>query len=49
MEQLFTVTLEATGEVRDAEGNLLSSTPVASQVTMTREQVIALTGQDPEQ
>jgi hypothetical protein len=46
-EQLFEVTLTATGEVRDADGNLLSSTPVESVVEMTRDQVIALTGEDP--
>lgn len=42
-EQLFEVVITATAEVRDADGNLISSSPVEMTSTMTAEQVAALT------
>jgi len=41
-DQLFEVTISATAEVRDADGNLISSTPVESTTTMTADEVAAL-------
>jgi hypothetical protein len=38
MAQLYELTVQATGEVRDADGNLLSSEPVESKITVTQEQ-----------
>ena len=47
-EQLFAITLNATGEVRDADGNLVSSDPITATLTATAEQVAALTqGESP--
>jgi hypothetical protein len=40
---MFAMTMRATGEVRDADGNLLSSQPIEQTVILTEEQVQALT------
>jgi hypothetical protein len=37
--QLYEIAVTATGEVRDAEGNLISSTPVESKITVTQEEL----------
>lgn len=43
MSQMFDVVITAMGEVRDADGNLISSEPIEALMTMTEEQVTALT------
>ena len=43
MTQMYEMTIRATGEVRDADGNLISSEPIESTVILTEEQVQALT------
>jgi hypothetical protein len=43
--QMFEVKVTATGEVRDAEGNLVSSEPVEAVLHLTAEQVRALKGE----
>ena len=47
-EQLFKVVVSATGEVRDADGNLVSSEPVEATMTVTEAEAIAL-GYNPEE
>jgi predicted DNA-binding protein with PD1-like motif len=42
--QMYEVKITAIGEVRDADGNLLSSEPYESIQLMTKEEVIALQG-----
>lgn len=42
MTQLFEVVVRATGEVRDADGNLISSEPVEARMTVNAEQAKAL-------
>lgn len=42
MPQLYEIAVTATGEVRDADGNLISSTPVESRITVTEEQLAEL-------
>lgn len=42
MNQLFEVVVQATGEVRDADGNLISSEPVEARMTLTAEQLAEL-------
>lgn len=44
---LYEVTITATGEVRDADGNLISSQPIEATAILTEEQVQALTQGDP--
>ena len=39
MSQMFQMVVTATGEVRDADGNLISSTPIESVVELTEQQV----------
>ena len=39
MSQMYELAVTATGEVRDAEGNLISSEPVAATVQVTEEQL----------
>lgn len=39
---LFEVKVTAMGEVRDAEGNLISSTPVEGSMELTAEQLVEL-------
>lgn len=46
-EQMFEVVVRATGEIRDADGNLVSTTPVEVTQICTAAEVAALTGQDP--
>lgn len=41
-EQLYRLTITATGEVRDAEGNLLNQQPLEAEITLTEEQAAAL-------
>jgi len=43
MSQMFEVVVTATGEVRDADGNLISTTPIEAKTLMTAEEVAALT------
>jgi hypothetical protein len=39
MPQLYQIAITATGEVRDADGNLISSTPVESTTVVTEAQL----------
>ena len=39
MSQMFAMKITASGEVRDADGNLLSSTPIETTVELTGQQV----------
>ena len=41
-EQLFEVVITATAEVRDAEGNLISTSPVEFTNTMTEAEITAM-------
>jgi hypothetical protein len=41
-EQMFEVLITATAEVRDADGNLISSSPIEAAMTMNAEQVAEL-------
>lgn len=45
----FVVKIEATGEVRDKDGNLISSTPVESTQIVTAEELKALGIEPPTQ
>jgi len=38
MPQLYQLVIKATGEVRDADGNLISAEPVETTVTVTEDQ-----------
>ena len=42
MPDLYEVRVTATGEVRDADGNLISSTPVETTLTLTEAELSAL-------
>jgi Fe2+ transport system protein FeoA len=42
MSQMYEVKISAMGEVRDAEGNLVSSEPVEATMQVTEEQAEAL-------
>ena len=46
-EQMYAVKVSAVGEVRDAEGNLISSEPVEATLTLTADEVRTLTGEKP--
>jgi len=39
MPQLYELAISAVGEVRDAEGNLVSTEPVETTITVTEEQL----------
>ena len=41
-EQRYEITLTATGEVHDADGNLISQTPVETTITVTETELLAL-------
>lgn len=43
MTQLYKFVVTAQGEVRDADGNLISSEPIEAEMTLTAEQVRELT------
>jgi hypothetical protein len=45
--QLYEMTIHATGEVRDKDGNLVSSEPLEAKTVVTEEQMHALTQGDP--
>lgn len=45
-EQMYEVVITATAEVHDADGNLVSSTPIEATATMTAAEVAALTQGD---
>ncbi|WP_374457698.1 hypothetical protein [Nocardioides sp.] len=45
--QMFEIKIQAIGEVRDADGNLLETVPVESTITCTAEEARALLGEDP--
>jgi hypothetical protein len=47
MPQLYELAVSASGEVRDAEGNLISTTPVESKIVVTEAQLREL-GLQPE-
>lgn len=49
MTQLYELRIVATGEVRDAEGNLISREPIEATAVLTEEQAIELTKQQEEQ
>jgi hypothetical protein len=40
--QLYQITVNATGEVRDADGNLVSSSPVSTEWLVTEDELKAL-------
>lgn len=42
MSQMYELAISAMGEVRDAEGNLISSEPVETKITVTAEQLAEL-------
>lgn len=42
MTQLYELAITATGEVRDAEGNLVSAQPVEAKIQVTAEQLAEL-------
>lgn len=42
MSQMYEVTIVATGEVRDKDGNLLSSSPVEMTSRVTEEEAVEL-------
>lgn len=44
--QLYEMRITAVGEVRDADGNLISSEPIETVQILTEEQVLALTQGD---
>jgi hypothetical protein len=46
--QMYEVTIVAEGEVRDAEGNLVSPVTASTTMVCTADEVRALTGEDPE-
>lgn len=41
-QQLFEITLTATGEVRDADGNLISQVPISQTVMVTEAELAAM-------
>lgn len=41
---MFALTVTAIGEVRDADGNLISSEPIESTIHVTADELAALTG-----
>lgn len=43
--QLYKLAIHATGEVRDADGNLLNEVPIETTVTVTEEQAAAIKAQ----
>lgn len=43
--QMFAVTVTATGEVRDAEGNLISSSPIEATFEVTEDQLNEMFGE----
>jgi hypothetical protein len=45
-EQMYAVRITATGEVRDADGNLISSEPVEATLTLTADEVRKITGEN---
>jgi hypothetical protein len=47
MTELYAMTITATGEVRDADGNLVSSEPIEATITLTAEQLQAITEETP--
>jgi hypothetical protein len=46
--ELFEMKITASGEVRDAQGNLVEQVPIEQTVTLTREQVEALVAEQEE-
>ena len=49
MSQLYELRIVATGEVRDADGNLVSQEPVEATAVLTEEQAAELMNQQEEQ
>lgn len=46
MSQLYELRIQATGEVRDADGNLVEQIPVDQTVVLTEDQVRSLAQQE---
>ena len=46
-QPLYQMRIQAQGEVRDAEGNLISSEPVEATLTLTADEVRQITGETP--
>jgi hypothetical protein len=46
MSQLFELRIVASGEVRDADGNLLNAEPIEATAVLTEEEVVALIKQE---
>lgn len=44
-QQKFAIKISATGEVRDAEGNLISSEPVEATLEVTAEELALILGE----
>jgi hypothetical protein len=44
VSQQFEIVITATGEVRDADGNLISSEPVEARTVVTEEQLAEIVG-----
>jgi hypothetical protein len=44
MSQMYEINITAMGEVRDAEGNLISSEPVEATMVVNEEEMRAITG-----
>lgn len=42
MTQLYELAITATGEVRDADGNLISSEPIETKVRVTEAEALAI-------
>lgn len=42
--ELYEMTITASGEVRDADGNLISAEPVEAKVTLTADELAAFLG-----
>lgn len=45
MQQMYRLTIQATGEVRDQDGNLISSEPVEAEIDVTEQQLRELQGE----
>ena len=48
MTELFALTFTATGEVHDADGNLISSTPISETIHVTEAQARAILEGNPQ-
>lgn len=46
MSQMYELKITATGEVRDADGNLISAEPIEATIVVTEEEMLTLTQGD---